>query len=112
MRASAANVRRQAVQTDADEIRANSPRLYWTMSRSGGWPSPLLESASAAGMTASGSAPRSRMRLSRARTIANKAGIKGSYDYIVVGAGASGSVIAGELSKTGADVLVVESGDR
>jgi choline dehydrogenase len=35
---------------------------------------------------------------------------KGSYDYIVVGGGASGCVIAGELSKTGADVLVVESG--
>ena len=40
----------------------------------------------------------------------NQAQIKGTYDYIVVGAGASGSVIAGELSKTGADVLVVESG--
>jgi choline dehydrogenase len=36
--------------------------------------------------------------------------MKDSYDYIVIGAGASGSVIAGELSKTGADVLVVESG--
>jgi choline dehydrogenase len=36
--------------------------------------------------------------------------LKDSYDYIVIGAGASGSVIAGELSKTGADVLVVESG--
>jgi choline dehydrogenase len=35
---------------------------------------------------------------------------KGTYDYIVVGGGASGCVIAGELSKTGADVLVVESG--
>jgi choline dehydrogenase len=35
---------------------------------------------------------------------------KGTYDYIVVGGGASGSVIAGELSKTGAEVLVVESG--
>jgi choline dehydrogenase len=33
-----------------------------------------------------------------------------SYDYIVIGAGASGSVIAGELSKTGAEVLVIESG--
>jgi choline dehydrogenase len=32
------------------------------------------------------------------------------YDYIIVGAGASGSVIAGELSKTGAEVLVIESG--
>src|SRR5258707_10232002 len=36
--------------------------------------------------------------------------LKDIYDYIVVGAGAAGSVIAGELSKTGADVLVVESG--
>jgi choline dehydrogenase len=36
--------------------------------------------------------------------------IRDSYDYIVVGAGASGSVLAGELSKTGADILVIESG--
>jgi hypothetical protein len=36
--------------------------------------------------------------------------VKDGYDYIIVGAGASGSVIAGELSKTGADVLVVEAG--
>src|SRR5450432_3696635 len=36
--------------------------------------------------------------------------LKGSYDYIVVGAGASGSVVAAELSKTGAEVLLVESG--
>src|SRR5258705_645833 len=36
--------------------------------------------------------------------------LKVAYDYIVVGAGASGSVIAAELSKTGAEVLVVESG--
>ena len=36
--------------------------------------------------------------------------LEGSYDYIVVGAGASGSVVAGELSKGGADVLVMESG--
>jgi choline dehydrogenase len=35
---------------------------------------------------------------------------KDSYDYIVVGAGASGSVVAAGLSKTGADVLLVESG--
>jgi choline dehydrogenase len=40
----------------------------------------------------------------------NRTRDKDSYDYIVVGAGASGSVIAGELSKTGVDVLVVESG--
>jgi len=40
----------------------------------------------------------------------NRAQLKRSYDYIVVGAGASGSVIAGELSKSGAEVLIVESG--
>src|SRR5580698_2766930 len=32
------------------------------------------------------------------------------YDFIVVGAGAAGSVLAAELSATGAQVLVVESG--
>jgi len=36
--------------------------------------------------------------------------LRASYDYIIVGAGASGSVIAGELSKTGAEILVIESG--
>ena len=36
--------------------------------------------------------------------------LKNTYDYIVVGAGAAGSVVAGELSKTGAEILVIESG--
>src|SRR5258705_356094 len=40
----------------------------------------------------------------------HRAQLKDVYDYIVVGAGASGSVNAAELSKTGAEVLVVESG--
>jgi choline dehydrogenase len=41
---------------------------------------------------------------------ANQAKLEGAYDYIVIGAGASGAIVAGELSKTGAKVLVVESG--
>src|SRR5258706_782566 len=40
----------------------------------------------------------------------SQARVKDAYDYIILGAGASGSIIAGELSKTGADVLVVEAG--
>src|ERR1700674_4923591 len=36
--------------------------------------------------------------------------IRDVFDYIIVGAGASGSVVAGELSKTGAEGLVIESG--
>ena len=34
------------------------------------------------------------------------------YDYVVVGAGAAGSVLAAELSASGAQVLVIESGGR
>jgi choline dehydrogenase len=41
---------------------------------------------------------------------ASPTALRASYDYIIVGAGASGSVIAGELSKTGAEILVIESG--
>jgi hypothetical protein len=40
----------------------------------------------------------------------NRAALRRSCDYVIVGAGASGSVIAGELAKSGADVLLVESG--
>src|SRR5450631_1419658 len=40
----------------------------------------------------------------------NQAKLEGAYDYIIVGAGASGSIVAAELSKTGAKVLLVESG--
>src|SRR5712671_3127249 len=42
----------------------------------------------------------------------NQAKPKRVYDYIVIGCGASGAIIAGELSKTSADVLAVESGDE
>src|ERR1700733_7166229 len=36
--------------------------------------------------------------------------IQSHYDFIVVGAGAAGSVLAAKLSASGAQVLVVESG--
>jgi choline dehydrogenase len=39
-----------------------------------------------------------------------RASLQTHYDFIVVGAGAAGSVLAAELSKSGAQVLVVESG--
>jgi choline dehydrogenase len=41
---------------------------------------------------------------------ANRAALRARYDYIVVGAGAAGSVLAAELSKSGAQVLLLESG--
>jgi choline dehydrogenase len=36
--------------------------------------------------------------------------LRSTYDYIVVGAGSAGSVLAAELSSSGAQVLVIESG--
>jgi choline dehydrogenase-like flavoprotein len=40
----------------------------------------------------------------------NRAALRPSYDYVVVGAGAAGCVLAGELSASGAHVLLIESG--
>jgi choline dehydrogenase len=42
--------------------------------------------------------------------MSNEANEEKRYDYIVVGAGAAGSVLAAELSATDAQVLVIESG--
>src|SRR5580698_5825585 len=42
--------------------------------------------------------------------MANVKNTEGQYDFIVVGAGAAGSVLAAELSASGARVLVIESG--
>lgn len=44
------------------------------------------------------------------KQIQNQVRVEDSYDYIVVGAGSAGSIVAGELSKTGAEVLLIESG--
>jgi choline dehydrogenase len=71
----------------------------------------FLTLASAAGPTAGTSGSAAEQAIAAGENQArNRAQPKGTYDYVVVGGGASGSVIAGELSKTGADVLVVESG--
>jgi choline dehydrogenase len=42
--------------------------------------------------------------------IANGNALRPTYDYIVVGAGSAGSVVAAELASSGAQVLIVESG--
>jgi choline dehydrogenase len=66
---------------------------------------------SAAGLSSGLSAATVQQALTAGETqTLNQAKAKRAYDYIVIGSGASGSIIAGELSKTGADVLVVESG--
>jgi choline dehydrogenase len=71
----------------------------------------LLAAASTAGLIAGLSGGTVDQVLAAGETqAANQAKIEGAYDYIVVGAGSSGSIIAAELSKTGAKVLVVESG--
>ena len=44
------------------------------------------------------------------KTMTNAAKKEKRYDYIIVGAGAAGSVLAAELSASGAQVLVIESG--
>ncbi len=43
---------------------------------------------------------------------ANRAALRASYDYIVVGAGTAGCVVAAELSSSGAQVLLLESGGQ
>jgi choline dehydrogenase len=66
-------------------------------------------SLAAALLAACRSVPQGEKAIAAGENQASSA-LKDAYDYIVVGAGASGCVIAGELSKTGAEVLVVESG--
>jgi choline dehydrogenase-like flavoprotein len=50
------------------------------------------------------------VRSARELNMINLSTKKNRYDFIVVGAGAAGSVLAAELSASGAEVLVIESG--
>jgi choline dehydrogenase len=71
----------------------------------------FLGAASAAGLSSGLSAATVHQVLAAGETqTRNQAKVERAYDYIVIGSGASGSIIAGELSKTGAEVLVVEAG--
>ena len=71
----------------------------------------FLMGVSAAGLSSGLPAATVQQALTAGETqTLNQAKAKRAYDYVVIGSGASGSIIAGELSKTGADVLVVESG--
>jgi choline dehydrogenase len=71
----------------------------------------LLAVAGATGLTAALSGVMVDQALAAGKTqVVNQAKVSGAYDYIVVGAGSAGSIIAGELSKTGAKILLVESG--
>ena len=67
----------------------------------------FLAMAGAAGLSA---ATADQVFAAGENQVNNQARLEGTYDYIVVGAGASGSIVASELSRTGATVLVVESG--
>src|SRR5712672_2637589 len=71
----------------------------------------FLMGAGAAGLSSGLSAATVQQAMTAGETqTLNQAKAKRAYDYIVIGSGASGAIIAGELSKTGADVLVVEAG--
>jgi hypothetical protein len=83
-------------------------RFFWTR-----WPSRrcFLSVAGAACLTAGLSVAMADQAFAAGENqAANQAKLEGAFDYIVVDAGASGAIIAGELSKTGAKVLVVGSG--
>lgn len=45
-----------------------------------------------------------------ATQLANRKALQAGYDYIIVGAGAAGCILASELSATGAKVLILEAG--
>jgi choline dehydrogenase len=71
----------------------------------------FLALAAAAGLTACASSPAAEHAVAAGEMQSkNQAQSSGAYDYIIVGAGAAGCVVAADLAKTGAAVLLIESG--
>ena len=56
------------------------------------------------------SVPNAAQQAAGANQREREASVQTHYDFIVVGAGSVGSVLAAELSASGAQVLVIESG--
>ena len=72
----------------------------------------LLIAMGATGLSAGSSVETVQKALAAGETqMRNQSKPKRAYDYIVIGSGASGAIVAAELSKTGVDVLVVENKD-
>jgi choline dehydrogenase len=71
----------------------------------------FLEVAASSGLIASLSAAGLDQALAASETQqANRARIRDSYDYVVVGAGTAGCILAAGLAEAGVDVLLIEAG--
>ncbi|HEX7910802.1 MAG TPA: TIGR03862 family flavoprotein [Paraburkholderia sp.] len=71
----------------------------------------FLKLSAATGMAALLGSGQVEQALAAGQTqLANRQAVKDSYDYVVVGAGAAGCIVAARLAEAGAEVLLVESG--
>ena len=80
-----------------------------TLSRYGIHRRKALAAAVAGGLTSLG-LPRSGRAASGARTLASPEQLRPVYDYVIVGAGSAGCVLAYRLGSAGRRVLIIEAG--